>query len=573
MPTRNKLPSNPLNRIAVCLSGGGYRAASFQLGTLSYLNSKKFGASTVLKNVKAISTVSGGTITGVYYTLQIQRQKAFEVIFNELKDWLSHTDLVKKGLKKLNENGTWKHQYKRRNLINAFSELYDETLLDGATISDLKSLKNGHLEFVCFNSTEFNRGLRYRFQTGEGRIFFGSDGLQLGKNIYSEFRLGDVIEASSAFSGGFEPIAMPEDFLASDTEAYKAVKLKKGYREAVGLMDGGIYDNQGITGIEDYEDNKGVRPFDLILISDVSSPYITDFDFSIERSGGIREKTIVDLFGSIARIRRITLIFILSIYVLGISLMLHSQFINSTILGIGIALTGMGVVFTWIFYLAHKLISKLYRNAINYILCLIPKYFRDRLSSFDYKNTKIKRLELLLLDRINSLKLLLPGIFLKQIRRLHYERLYENKKYENRRATCVVRQLTKEDFEFKRSKNLDNLDFLSEHIPDFKEKTFEKIVGEKIASYTEKAADFGTTLWFTEEDKVEEQLKCLIISGQITCCHSLLIYLTNFIYDPRFPQLEDEVKESVIELQKDVLQDWRKYKTHPEFLFEELTST
>jgi predicted acylesterase/phospholipase RssA len=41
--------------IAIYLSGGGYRAAAFHLGTLAYLNRVN-----LLKNVVSIATVSGG---------------------------------------------------------------------------------------------------------------------------------------------------------------------------------------------------------------------------------------------------------------------------------------------------------------------------------------------------------------------------------------------------------------------------------------------------------------------------------------------------------------------------------
>ena len=45
--------------IGVCMSGGGYRAAAFHLGTLSYLYDAGLG-----DKVTQISTVSGGTFTG-----------------------------------------------------------------------------------------------------------------------------------------------------------------------------------------------------------------------------------------------------------------------------------------------------------------------------------------------------------------------------------------------------------------------------------------------------------------------------------------------------------------------------
>lgn len=54
-------------KIGVAISGGGYRATSFGLGTLSYLNHLKFDNQPLLKKVVALSTVSGGSITGITY--------------------------------------------------------------------------------------------------------------------------------------------------------------------------------------------------------------------------------------------------------------------------------------------------------------------------------------------------------------------------------------------------------------------------------------------------------------------------------------------------------------------------
>ena len=49
----------PFQSIALCLSGGGYWAAAFSMGTLSYLNHLKIGDSYALGNVDFISSTSG----------------------------------------------------------------------------------------------------------------------------------------------------------------------------------------------------------------------------------------------------------------------------------------------------------------------------------------------------------------------------------------------------------------------------------------------------------------------------------------------------------------------------------
>ena len=62
----------PFEKIALSLSGGGYRAAAFHLGSMAYLDHAKFDGISLLENVKIISTVSGGTITGVFYAYRIK---------------------------------------------------------------------------------------------------------------------------------------------------------------------------------------------------------------------------------------------------------------------------------------------------------------------------------------------------------------------------------------------------------------------------------------------------------------------------------------------------------------------
>src|SRR5690349_2975399 len=52
------------SRIGLALSGGGYRAAGFHLGTLKKLN--ELG---ILDKIHVISSVSGGSIASVFYLL------------------------------------------------------------------------------------------------------------------------------------------------------------------------------------------------------------------------------------------------------------------------------------------------------------------------------------------------------------------------------------------------------------------------------------------------------------------------------------------------------------------------
>jgi len=55
-------------KIGVALSGGGFRASLFHLGVLAYLAERD-----VLRRVEALSCVSGGSIIGAHYYLEVQR--------------------------------------------------------------------------------------------------------------------------------------------------------------------------------------------------------------------------------------------------------------------------------------------------------------------------------------------------------------------------------------------------------------------------------------------------------------------------------------------------------------------
>lgn len=61
------------NRLGLSLSGGGYRATAFHLGTL-----KKLQAMNLLRKVDIISTISGSSITAAYYCLHKDNYSAFE---------------------------------------------------------------------------------------------------------------------------------------------------------------------------------------------------------------------------------------------------------------------------------------------------------------------------------------------------------------------------------------------------------------------------------------------------------------------------------------------------------------
>ncbi len=83
-------------KIALSLSGGGYRAASFHLGSLEMLNELK-----LLESIKVLSTVSGGTITGASYALAICEKNGFDKFSADFREYLKSTNVIAAALDKL----------------------------------------------------------------------------------------------------------------------------------------------------------------------------------------------------------------------------------------------------------------------------------------------------------------------------------------------------------------------------------------------------------------------------------------------------------------------------------------
>src|SRR5215212_12035081 len=90
----NPVPEmEPFDEIALALSGGGYRAAAFHLGTLDMLHRLD-----LLQSVHVLSTVSGGALTGLKYALSTTQGTPFEKFYDEFYSFLRSTNVIRQGL-------------------------------------------------------------------------------------------------------------------------------------------------------------------------------------------------------------------------------------------------------------------------------------------------------------------------------------------------------------------------------------------------------------------------------------------------------------------------------------------
>lgn len=585
-PSRYAL-TTPLEKIAMGLSGGGYRAAAFHLGSMAYLHHANYAGKTLLERVKMFSTVSGGTIPGVFYAYYKEQGKDFPEIFDNLIKLLDEFDLLTEGMKKLRGESGWP-EHKRRNLINAFAALYDEHYVNGGTFADLDNFKKSHIEEVAFNATELSRGSLFRFQN---RGTMGNGTFRVpGKIVEPAVKLGDVIAASTCFPGGFEPLAFPNDFFPAGSAAMEVLDKKEEFQEPIGIMDGGICDNQGVDSILKAENrNRDDAPyyFDLIIISDVSSPYMEPFTFS-----KAEEAPATDIFDSnfntlknkAQGIQRSTKLVAYLIGALSILALILSKAQNNWMLGAGIV--GF-VVFLMLIFSLNALKKSVIDPA--------QEVWKDINNKFSFYLNKIKFLELEsipfkelrepVIDRVGSLLTLVQEIFLKQIRRLIYGEVYQSHKWRYRQMSNLIYELRPDDFLESRNlgKNKKYGPWLKEVKPvegeteeEAKkglkgEQALEHMLGTSIPDVAKDASHFGTTLWFTPEDQEEATLDKLIATGQFTMCYNLIYYLNDIMHPDHqvasgYEALSDEVKSQLEALHTQLLSDWKEFDKNPYFL-------
>lgn len=81
--------------------------------------------SPLIQQLAVVSTISGGTITGMKYALSLAERQPFAVFYKGLYSFLKEDILLGKALETLNNSAPWSGLPLLRNLINAFALIYD----------------------------------------------------------------------------------------------------------------------------------------------------------------------------------------------------------------------------------------------------------------------------------------------------------------------------------------------------------------------------------------------------------------------------------------------------------------
>lgn len=260
-------PQGPLGPIALSLSGGGYRAAAFHLGVLAFLDRVR-----LLDDVVGLSTVSGGTITGMGWVVSRIDGEPFERFHERFYTWMGATNVIEEALSDLSgERAERRHSWP--SLIRSAAGVYARPALFGdRRFGEVMEAAARGLPEVIFNATEFHTGIAFRFRASANRhARVGNGNYPVPRGVAKHLRLADVVAASSCFPGGFEPLVFPDHFRWPAEFPLDEARKALGARYAGGLplMDGGIYDNQGVESLLLAFQRSGAA---TLLVSDVSVP-------------------------------------------------------------------------------------------------------------------------------------------------------------------------------------------------------------------------------------------------------------------------------------------------------------
>lgn len=279
----------PRPGIALCLSGGGYRAMVFHLGALWRLNETG-----LLKKLNRVSSVSGGSITagmlGLQWTKLIFNGKGvasnlLELVINPVLSLADHT------LDAGSIVGGILNPFK--SISDEIADSYRSHLYGHATLQDLPSDSQGP-RFVI-NATNVQTKVLWRFS----KPYMGDYRVGLIKN--PTLQLAVAVGASSAFPPVLSPVEIkvhPQDF-----DPQSAGDLQKPpYNTDIVLSDGGVYDNLGLeTAWKEYQtilvsDGGGITADDPNPHTDWTRHAIRIMELLDSQVGALRKRWVVGSF-------------------------------------------------------------------------------------------------------------------------------------------------------------------------------------------------------------------------------------------------------------------------------------
>jgi len=237
----------------LALSGGGFRAALFNLGTLWRLNELGW-----LKKLAMITSVSGGSITsavlgfkwkGLTFNADGVATNFIDQVVAPVRHFCTLSIDISAGIE---------------GFVSVFESIpqrvaakYRDELFGDATLQDLPD-SDTNPRFVIY-ATSLQSGASVRMS----RKHFAD--YRVGRIPGPTVPLATAVAASSAFPPVLSPVTIDFDPAAWESQEGADLYPQVEFRRRVYLSDGGVYDNMGLEAI--WERCK------IVLVSDAGAPF------------------------------------------------------------------------------------------------------------------------------------------------------------------------------------------------------------------------------------------------------------------------------------------------------------
>jgi NTE family protein len=272
-------------KVGLALSGGGFRAAAFHLGVLRKLNDLN-----LLDKIDVISTISGGSITGAYYLLN---KNDFDNFFRELYGKLQKSILSRVVLSfrficpilfflvlilvsfiLLNKGWfafvtlsvfclTIMFFHNIFPASDIIKTVYDDFFFQKKCLKDFPSTPD-----IVIGATNIETGTPWTFsrrKMGDSSYFFSKGNRKIIDFKHENFPISLAVAASTAVPYCFNPIKIGKKYFGMSSDK-KYIQPR--------LLDGGVYDNQGIHKITQVNSSYKCN---IIICSDGSQPFKDKF--------------------------------------------------------------------------------------------------------------------------------------------------------------------------------------------------------------------------------------------------------------------------------------------------------
>ncbi|HEX2093529.1 MAG TPA: hypothetical protein VHG28_14075, partial [Longimicrobiaceae bacterium] len=344
-------------------------------------------------------------------------------------------------------------------------------------------------------TTEFHTGVDFRFRrSANPRAIIGNRNFPLPRQVAARARLADVVAASSCFPSAFEPFLFPQQFRWPDdfplaeveSELERSSGGSRAWKEGLPLMDGGVYDNQGLGSLLlSYRDTENPP---VLLVCDTSPPQPELYHYP-----GPDRRGWLTLNGARALMWLVFVTAVASAVAVGASAWRDpDRFTLRGLLVYGVPLLfslGVGVGMVWLRDVVGQ-VGRLLREKVQ-----VPDAWRD------LRRLTVRELVRMVDLRVGSLMALTSSIFMKRIRGLVYGTAYADEEFKDRLAPVLIYSLTRESRLFERYPWLRP--------------------GKGLRRLAETASAVPTALWLTDDG----ELDTLADAGTATACFALLRFV------------------------------------------------